>query len=85
MVVNLDLTKTFRAKRLRVREMRARAGGTKGSILEWTNHEPAGLQVGLEQEVIDVVKHDRDVEGLSPADATFITFGREPLLPMLDE
>jgi hypothetical protein len=43
---------------------------------EWTNHEPAGLQVGLEQAVIDVVKHDRDVAGLSPADATFITFGR---------
>jgi hypothetical protein len=43
---------------------------------EWTNHEPAGLQVGLEQAVIDVVKYDRDVDGLSPADATFITFGR---------
>lgn len=46
---------------------------------EWTNHEPAGLQVGLEQEVIDVVKYDRPVTGLSPADATFITFGRELL------
>jgi len=43
---------------------------------EWTNHEPAGLQVGLEQNVIDVVKYDRDVAGLAPADATFITFGR---------
>jgi hypothetical protein len=43
---------------------------------EWTNHEPAGLQVGLEQDVIDVVKFDRDVAGLSDADATFITFGR---------
>jgi hypothetical protein len=46
---------------------------------EWTMHEPAGLQVGLEQEVIDVVKYDRPVDGLSPADATFITFGRELL------
>lgn len=46
---------------------------------EWTMHEPAGLQVGLEQEVIDVVKYNRDVDGLSPADATFITFGRELL------
>jgi hypothetical protein len=46
---------------------------------EWTNHEPAGLQVGLEQEVIDVVKYDREVAGLEPADATFITFGRELL------
>ena len=43
---------------------------------EWSNHEPAGLQVGLEQEIIDVVKYDRDVAGLSAADATFITFGR---------
>jgi len=46
---------------------------------EWTMHEPAGLQVGLEQAVIDVVKFDRDVEGLSEEDATFITFGRELL------
>jgi hypothetical protein len=43
---------------------------------EWTYHERAGLQVGLEQSVIDVVKYDRDVAGLSPEDATFITFGR---------
>jgi hypothetical protein len=43
---------------------------------EWTNHEPAGLRVGLEQSVIDVVKYNRDVAGLSEADATFITFGR---------
>jgi len=43
---------------------------------EWSAHEPAGLQVGLEQEVIDVVKYDRPVDGLSPEDATFITFGR---------
>jgi len=43
---------------------------------EWTNHEPAGLRVGLEQDVIDVVKYDRDVAGLAPADAAFISFGR---------
>ena len=46
---------------------------------EWTMHEPAGREVGLEQRVIDVVKYDRDVDGLSAADATFITFGRELL------
>jgi hypothetical protein len=46
---------------------------------EWTNHEPAGVQVGLEQNVIDAVKFDRDVAGLSDADATFITFGRSLL------
>lgn len=43
---------------------------------EWTAHEPAGLRQGLEQSVIDVVKYDRDVAGLSDRDATFITFGR---------
>ena len=42
-------------------------------------HEPAGLQVGLEQEVVDAVKYDRDVTGLSREDAAFITFGRELL------
>jgi hypothetical protein len=43
---------------------------------EWTAHEPAGLRQGLEQSVIDVVKHNRDVAGLSDKDATLITFGR---------
>lgn len=43
---------------------------------EWSSHEPAGLRQGLEQSVIDVVKYDRDVAGLSDRDATFITFGR---------
>jgi hypothetical protein len=43
---------------------------------EWTAHEPAGLRQGLEQSVIDVVKYDRDVTGLSDKDATLITFGR---------
>ena len=43
---------------------------------EWSAHEPAGLRQGLEQSVIDVVKYDRDVAGLSDKDATVITFGR---------
>jgi len=43
---------------------------------EWSAHEPAGLRQGLEQEVIDVVKYDRDVAGLSDKDAALITFGR---------
>jgi hypothetical protein len=43
---------------------------------EWSAHEPAGLKQGLEQSVIDVVKYNRDVTGLSDKDATFITFGR---------
>jgi 4-carboxymuconolactone decarboxylase len=43
---------------------------------EWSSHEPAGRRQGLEQSVIDVVKHNRDVAGLSDKDATLITFGR---------
>ena len=43
---------------------------------EWSAHEPAGRRQGLEQSVIDVVKYNRDVAGLSDKDATMITFGR---------
>ena len=43
---------------------------------EWSAHEPAGLQAGLEQSVIDVVKYDRDVKGLAEKDAMLIRFGR---------
>jgi hypothetical protein len=43
---------------------------------EWSSHEPAARRQGLEQPVIDVVKYNRDVTGLSDKDATLITFGR---------
>ena len=43
---------------------------------EWSAHEPAGRRQGLEQTVIDVVKYNREVAGLSEKDATLITFGR---------
>jgi len=43
---------------------------------EWSSHEPAALRQGLEQSVIDVVKHNRPVTGLADKDATLITFGR---------
>jgi len=43
---------------------------------EWSSHEPAGRRQGLEQRVIDVVKFNRDVTGLTDKDATLITFGR---------
>lgn len=46
---------------------------------EWSAHEPAGRRQGLEQSVIDVVKYDRDVTGLSDQDATLIRFGRAML------
>jgi 4-carboxymuconolactone decarboxylase len=43
---------------------------------EWSGHEPTALRVGLEQSVIDVVKFNRDVKGLSEKDATVIRLGR---------
>jgi len=43
---------------------------------EWSGHEPAALRAGLEQSVIDVVKFDKDVNGLSEKDATVIRLGR---------
>ena len=43
---------------------------------EWSSHEPAGRRQGLEQAVIDIVKYNRAVAGLSDKDATLITFGR---------
>jgi hypothetical protein len=43
---------------------------------EWSAHEPAGLKQGLEQSVVDVVKYNKDVAGLTDKDATLITFGR---------
>ena len=43
---------------------------------EWSFHELSGRRQGLEQPVIDVVKFNRDVAGLSEKDATLITFGR---------
>src|SRR5438093_12353528 len=43
---------------------------------EWSAHEPAGLRQGLEQSVIDVVKYNKDVAGLTDKDATLIPLGR---------
>jgi 4-carboxymuconolactone decarboxylase len=43
---------------------------------EWSAHEPTGLQAGLPQSVIDVVKFNRDVAGLPDKDAAVIRLGR---------
>lgn len=43
---------------------------------EWSGHEPTGLRAGLEQSVIDVVKYNKDVNGLPEKDATVIRVGR---------
>jgi 4-carboxymuconolactone decarboxylase len=46
---------------------------------EWTNHETAAVRVGVPQNVIDVVKYERDLDGLSEGDAAIIRFGRQLL------
>src|SRR5258706_15743850 len=45
---------------------------------EWSAHELAGRRQGLEQSVIDVVKYNRDVAGLSYKGATGVTFWGAP-------
>jgi 4-carboxymuconolactone decarboxylase len=45
-------------------------------VYEWSGHEPAGRRAGLEPQVIDAVKFNRDVTGLPEKDATVIRLGR---------
>jgi alkylhydroperoxidase family enzyme len=46
---------------------------------EWNAHERSALTAGVEASVIDVVKTDKPLTGLSERDATVIRFGRELL------
>jgi len=46
---------------------------------EWTAHERGARRVGVAQEVIDVIKHNRDTAGLPEKEATAIEFGRAML------
>jgi 4-carboxymuconolactone decarboxylase len=46
---------------------------------EWTAHELGARRVGVAQEVIDVIKHDRPTTGLPDKEATAIEFGRAML------
>ena len=46
---------------------------------EWNAHERSALNAGVEASVIDVVKTDKALAGLSEQDATVIRFGRELL------
>ena len=45
----------------------------------WTQHEPAGLKVGLSRETIDVVKYRKSLSGISEKEAAIIQLGRESL------
>lgn len=44
---------------------------------EWAAHEPAALNAGVPQTVIDVIKHRRPVTGLDRKDAVLIELGRQ--------
>lgn len=43
---------------------------------EWSAHEVGAQRAGVDQEVIDVIKYDRPVDGLPEKEATAIEFGR---------
>ena len=49
------------------------------SQFEWAAHEPPALKAGLEQGLIDVVKHRLPVVGLGEKEAAIIKLGREAL------
>ena len=50
---------------------------THDSQYDWTMNEPQALEAGLEAELIDVVRHDRPLDGVAEKDAILIAFGRE--------
>jgi 4-carboxymuconolactone decarboxylase len=45
--------------------------------LEWNGHEASGLKAGIDAKLIDVVRSNRPLAGLSEKDATVIRFGRQ--------
>ena len=47
------------------------------SQFEWTMHENVALEAGLALETIEVIKYNKNVEGLQERDALLIRFGRE--------
>jgi 4-carboxymuconolactone decarboxylase len=49
----------------------------KGSDFEWASHAGVGRQAGLREEVIEVVRHGREVAGLEPDEADIVSFARE--------
>jgi 4-carboxymuconolactone decarboxylase len=47
--------------------------------LEWNAHLTAALNAGVDQSVVDIVKNNAQIAGISEADAAVIRFGRELL------
>jgi len=46
---------------------------------EWSGHEAAALQFGVSQKAVDVIKHNRPVEGLPEDETVVIQMGRQIL------
>jgi len=44
---------------------------------EWEAHEPVGLREGLEPEIIDIVRYDRELDGVPEREAAMIQLMRE--------
>jgi 4-carboxymuconolactone decarboxylase len=62
----------------RVREIAILATAREmNSQFEWVAHEPEALKQGVEQSVIDVIKHRRSTAGLDTTDAAVIELGRQ--------
>jgi 4-carboxymuconolactone decarboxylase len=62
----------------RVREIAILATAREmNSQFEWVAHEPEALKEGVEQSVIDVIKHRRSTAGLDTTDAAVIELGRQ--------
>ncbi len=47
------------------------------SQFEWVAHEPEALKEGVEQSIIDIIKHRKSTAGLDGSDATVIELGRQ--------
>ena len=47
--------------------------------LEWNGHEASGVRAGIDAKVIDVVRNNGPLTGLSEKDAAVIRFGRQLL------
>lgn len=45
--------------------------------LEWNAHEPSAVRAGVDAKVVDVVRKNGPLAGLSELDATVIRFGRQ--------
>jgi 4-carboxymuconolactone decarboxylase len=47
------------------------------SQFEWAAHEPQAIAEGISREIIEIIKHRKDTNGLDAADAIVIELGRE--------